>query len=249
MTTWELIPKTDRPDAQVLLTLPNGETEFIDGFHYQEFRERVAADGQRFLAPAGPPHTRYRYLPRRAGTYTWQHRTPPGGILEQGAFAIEVGFREASGALSPDEGPSSAETVPLSLPLEGEELSGLRAAAAVIDEAAGAQRLVRVPIDDPCRPVLRPDGEPDLVRLWVLDALLRAAEVRGAGVVLQLPRPAGPESSQLYTALFPFVCRFSAMPALTSWEVPASAATAEAARQFLRAYDPHHPVLVDDRPR
>src|SRR5207247_3200519 len=97
---WELVPKIERPEAQVVLTLPNGEQESIDGFLYQEFRPVEEESGRPVgsrqsavgspdgpsrlptaycLLPTGrPPHTRYRYRPRMAGTHLWVHRSPLG---------------------------------------------------------------------------------------------------------------------------------------------------------------------------
>jgi hypothetical protein len=91
----------------------------------------------------------------------------------------------------------------------------------------------------------RSDSEAELAREWLLDRVLEAAAARRAGVVLRLPSPHGPDALQLHTTLHRFVCRYAPLPALASWELATTREIAEAARQFLQAYDPYHPIVID----
>jgi hypothetical protein len=248
MQMWELIPKVDRPDAQVLVTLPNYETEYVDGFPYQEFRFVTAEAPRAILTPAGPPHTRYRYRPRQPGTHLWLHRTPPGGTLEQGAF-VAASLPEPGAPLPLLDGqPLPSDIAPLSfaLPGEGCEPAALIAVERGLDGRPARNRCLRVLLDVPNGIGDPSSGEPDLARGWLLDAVLRAAEERRAGVLLRLPSPPGSDPVVLHAVLHVHLCRYAAMPALAAWELSASPAIAEAARRFLRSYDPYHPVVIDE---
>jgi hypothetical protein len=230
---WELIPRVERPDAQVLVTLPNSEREYVDGFLYQEFRAGAPEGRRAALLPAGAPHTRYRYLPWLPGTHVWQHRTPPGGILEQGAFVVEH-VPAPSDAVDP---------VPVELSQVGDEVAGLRAHEERLETLARDGRGARVSLDAASAALFLPGGEPDLARGWLLDALFRAADSYRVGVVLRLPWPPEPPTAQLEAILSLLIRRYSAMPALAGWELAGSGETGEEARRFLQAYDPRHPVI------
>jgi hypothetical protein len=248
MKSWELIPKTDRPDAQVLLTLPNSEMEYVEGFLYQEYRFVPSRGGPAALTPVGSPHTRYRYRPRQVGTYRWLHRTPPGGTLEQGAFVVET--IPASIILSSLEN-SRTLVRNLDLPvftgsallLGPGELAGLQAIERAMVNLPAESRCVRVRCDTATGPSANTGDHPDLAREWLLDAVMRAAEEHGVAVVLHLPAPTGPETLSLHTALHRFLCRYAALPALAAWELTARDSIFAAAQRFLQAYDPYHPII------
>jgi hypothetical protein len=248
MQMWELIPKIDRPDAQVLVTLPNYETEYVDGFPYQEFRFVTTAAARGVLTPAGPPHTRYRYRPHQAGTHLWQHRTPPGGTLEQGAFVVA----SLSGSLPHlpliDGRPLPTEVRPLSIPLppEGEEWDGLTAVERGLESLPPENRCLRLLLIAAHGILDAATAAPDLARGWLLDAVLRAAEKHRAGVILRLTSPRKPDRDVLHATLHPYLCRCSPMAALAAWELSPSSESLEAAYRFLRAYDPYHPIILNE---
>jgi hypothetical protein len=248
MQLWELIPKVDRPDAQVLVTLPNYETEYVDGFPYQEFRFVATETPRAVLMPAGFPHTRYRYRPRQIGTHLWLHRTPPGGTLEQGAF-VALSLPDSVPLLPLTDGrplPSAVTPLSIALPEDGEEQAGLTAIKRALDRLPPRNRCLRVLLDATNGIAEASSGEPDLARGWLLDDVLRAAEERHTGVVLRLPAPPGPDLAALHATLHVYVCRCAPMGALAAWELSAPPAIAEAACRFLRSYDPYHPVILDE---
>jgi hypothetical protein len=245
MKLWELIPKADRPDAQVLVTLPNSETEYVEGFAYQEYHFADAARACATLTPRGRAHTRYRYRPRQLGTHLWLHRTPPGGTLEQGAFVVESLPEPAPPFPSVDVRTPSPDWDPptFTLPKEGDELAGLQAIERGMANLPSENRCVRLRCDA-TTDAAGTDGARELARDWLLDAVLKAADEQRVAVVLRLPPPVGAETLQLHATLHPFLCRYAPLPALAAWELVTDASIGDAAARFLRSYDPYHPTLV-----